>query len=67
MGIFRDEDGKRGKAPRTVHVCPDCKGTNVEHGMWDGMLTFAYRCHDCGFEGMVVPELDVDGDEEGPG
>lgn len=65
MGFFRDEDGKKGKATRTVHVCPECEGTHVEYGMWDGMLTFAYRCHDCGFEGMVVLELDVD--EENPG
>ncbi len=64
MKIFRDKDEKQGKSPRTVYVCPDCQGTNVEYGMWDGMLSFAYRCHDCGFEGMVVLEMDVDVEEE---
>ena len=29
------------------------------------MLTHSYRCHDCGFEGMVVLEMDVDADSEG--
>ena len=67
MGFFRKEDKDEVKAKRTVYVCPDCEGTNVEYGLWSGTLTHSYHCHDCGFEGMIVLELDMDEDQESPG
>jgi len=44
--------------------CPKCKGHNIYPTSFIGILPTTYRCMDCGYEGILV--LEVDGDREGP-
>jgi predicted RNA-binding Zn-ribbon protein involved in translation (DUF1610 family) len=67
MKLFRDDDGKKNekdKGSHRVFICPQCQGTNVEYGLSDAFLTYSYECHDCGYQGMVAIEKDVNIDEE---
>ena len=45
--------------------CPRCKGHNIYPTSIAGILPTTYRCMDCGYEGILVLEADVEPEEAG--
>jgi len=38
--------------------CPKCRGHNIYPASMLGILPTTYRCRDCGYEGILVLEVD---------
>jgi predicted RNA-binding Zn-ribbon protein involved in translation (DUF1610 family) len=45
--------------------CPRCKGHNIYPKSNLGILPTTYTCRDCGYEGVLVLEIDLESDESG--
>lgn len=43
--------------------CPQCKGHNIYPTSMLGILPTNYRCRDCGYEGVLVLEIEDDLEE----
>jgi len=44
--------------------CPKCKGHNIYPVSLFGILPTTYRCRDCGYEGVLVLEVDREPEED---
>lgn len=43
--------------------CPICKGHNIYPTSTLGILPTTYRCRDCGYQGILVLEVDLENNE----
>jgi predicted RNA-binding Zn-ribbon protein involved in translation (DUF1610 family) len=43
--------------------CPNCRSHNIFSKETYGALPLSYRCRDCGYEGIVVLEMDPEDQE----
>ena len=59
-GGFRDTLRQiRHRNPQPV-FCPRCKSSDINQTPSFGIFTGKYRCKNCGYEGVIVMELEKD-------